>query len=373
MQYQNQVFDFFVGSDFHLEQFSNQYMVNGQVDYKILDRILSNIIRPKSKYRNVTRKPICIIAGDVTRITPFYVNSNLTIPTDQIYKYFLEWVSKRFQKVIVIAGNHEYYSEVVSGKPKNMIEIKQQIRDWTKEYPKVVFLDDEVLVIDQIAIWGGTLWSLLPDSCRLALPIYVEDKMITTQQYNDLHKKSLASLIEAKYKYGDKTFVVVSHHAPTFQHFLPEYLTTSRRFLYATDLHHVMQDELVEYWIAGHTHQSTTLTINKTQFISNSGPEKVEYNPEFVLIINNGNSDKKFLFRIFKAVCSEQIPLIFTFDKKNVRKYIHDLECLKSSCEILLSRQVFGQREMLIEKQRECEGIIAQFQHYSNISFYSED
>ena len=93
-------------------------------------------IIPKAKY-------LALAFGDIGK------------PHDQNYKKLISTVSKQFEKVFIISGNHEYYSN----DRYTMDEIDQQITKIVNQYPNVYFLNNNEHVMDNVVILGTTLWS----------------------------------------------------------------------------------------------------------------------------------------------------------------------------------------------------------------------
>jgi len=264
---------FAIVSDLHLEQFGD----------------VSNI--DFSKLLQQDSDCTLIVAGDVTRITPITQDGRGKflydpIYTDTLYKAFLAYVSSHFHHVILICGNHEFYSDpdICSFllKGKDMSECKEMLRSWCEPYANVTLLDNSSIILDGIAIWGGTFWSHLPQHITLNYPIYENGKQITTADYNRLHDEAVKSVKAFKNEHMTKPQIVVSHHAPTFIHFPPHHMASAKKFLYGTDCSELFEDGLVDAWIAGHTHQNYLGPINKTLFICNSDPAKIDFDPSFM-------------------------------------------------------------------------------------------
>ena len=70
---------------------------------------------------------------------------------DQSEKYIKRW-SKRFQHIILVAGNHEFYN----------LEINSTItklKEMTDRYENVSFLNNSIVEVEDVLFVGATLWS----------------------------------------------------------------------------------------------------------------------------------------------------------------------------------------------------------------------
>lgn len=114
-------------------------------------------------------------------------------PDDPLYKDFLSYVSDKFERVFLIAGNHEYLHR--NYKPRNHNEVNQKIQDVVSNMKNVKFLNNESVPFDNKRVLiGSVLWS--------------------TGKYNKFHQPCLAFLKEElnKTKKAGKEAIVVTHY-----------------------------------------------------------------------------------------------------------------------------------------------------------------
>jgi hypothetical protein len=81
-------------------------------------------------------------------------------PFSTIYANFLKWVSGRWNRVFLLAGNHEYFSENPS---INMEDVENQIRSVAaKAGPNIIFLQKDFYTIEshKLIVIGSTLWTI---------------------------------------------------------------------------------------------------------------------------------------------------------------------------------------------------------------------
>jgi hypothetical protein len=145
----------------------------------------------------------------------------------------------------------------------------------------VIFLQQTVDIIDNIAILGTTGWTEIPEAAREAVgaqmndyrTIYKsKDELVTPEHTSNLHKTQTSWLRDSLVKLEtDDTIhyiIVMTHHAPSFKMLAPT--PDSLNCAYATDLEELIKSSRkLRYWINGHTHLSMNATVGETTIISN--------------------------------------------------------------------------------------------------------
>jgi len=201
-------------------------------DYRQVDRLLDRIVR---------KAPTLVLAGDIGN------------PSHPSYQKLLDRVSGMFERVFIIAGNHEFYGSSIS-------ETKAELRRLVAPLPNVYFLDDETFVSDllPVHIFGGTMWSSVTESERAEVERVMSDgRRIYGFGVSDArnHHHVFVDLLEAALEsHTDKPFLVVSHHLPAMHLIDPEYKGSGINSAFATDVR-VAEDNGVVAWIYGHTHK----------------------------------------------------------------------------------------------------------------------
>ncbi|MCP3929377.1 MAG: metallophosphoesterase, partial [Bacteroidetes bacterium] len=147
---------------------------------------------------------ILIIAGDT-----YYLG-------DTFSKHpFFEQVSKRFEQVFLIPGNHEFYG----GFDANICTIKDyEIR--IKE--NVHLVNNTSRVVDGVRFLFTTLWSKIEKEIALILRslndfrlINYDGHKLTIQQYNALFQYSWGWLKDELSTDSNEPTIVVTHHLPS--------------------------------------------------------------------------------------------------------------------------------------------------------------
>jgi len=222
--------------------------------------------------------PILILAGDIG------------YPECSIYKEFINYCSKAFESVILIAGNHEYYSK------KSIPEINKLISEIISCYDNVNFLNNNYIIMDNCVILGTTLWSMISKKEMLSVITCLSDlkkihskcnKKLDINAYNKMHIKNYIWLKKTMDDFEGKKIIVVSHHLPSFELINNKYKNSKINSAFASKLDHLFAN--VSCWIFGHSHSSCETTKNGCYLISNphgySDEENKQYNPCLTLTI----------------------------------------------------------------------------------------
>ncbi|KAH3762314.1 DUF6 domain protein [Pelomyxa schiedti] len=188
----------------------------------------------------------------------------------QFYKEFLLRVSKQFDKVFLLYGNHEFYGSETG-------ECKSLIAEIVGSLPNIVILENNSFDIPETnwRILGCTLWSHVPPQSARCVTATLNDyrliralspageaKEITVDDTNGWHDQSrvwLETQIK-KAKADCKRVIVLTHHAP-IPNAHPKYIGYPANSAFETDLRHMMNSP-VKAWFYGHTHYSREDTIN---------------------------------------------------------------------------------------------------------------
>jgi predicted phosphohydrolase len=182
--------------------------------------------------------PYLILAGDIG------------YPTDILYKDFLEMVSKLFEHIFLISGNHEYYS-----KDYTMNEIDTIILKICNSYPNIHYLNNTIYEFNNICIFGSTFWSYIkPDEesfIRMMISDYRCIPDFTPQTSNELYKTAINKLQTILDYYPN--VIVISHHIPKNELVVEKYKSSPFNSAFASDI--VLADHPnIKAWVYGHTH-----------------------------------------------------------------------------------------------------------------------
>ncbi len=232
---------------------------------------------------------ILILAGDIGLATK-----------DWTYLPFIEEVSERFQDVIYIMGNHEFYGTSVL---RGLDKIKSRIL-FELNAPNVHVVNNEVIRIHDVSFICSTLWTSYDNQnalCMYNSELYMNDhkKIRTGTKVEPYLRKfmprdAVLLFLENKRFIFDnikiekekvQKVVVVTHQAPSVLSIADQYKTgpyASLNGAYASSLEEEIMDSEPDIMIHGHTHHSFDYELGKTRIICNPrGYAGHEENPNF--------------------------------------------------------------------------------------------
>jgi predicted phosphodiesterase len=183
---------------------------------------------------------------------------------------FLQQVSSRFHHVVYVMGNHEFYGN-------DLHLLRDEMREELSDFDKVTLLENESLVLGDVRFVGTTLWTNMAKE-NPTIMVIVEQAMadygyitknggqrIFAPDTIALNKIAVAYLEEELAKEHDGATVVVTHHLPSFQSVHPMFHRQPEMSInpgFYSDLENLMHAYKIDYWLHGHTHQSSGYEVN---------------------------------------------------------------------------------------------------------------
>ena len=198
------------------------------------------------------------------------------------YRRFCREELKKYDTVIAISGNHEFYGGVVPGEGA-------LIKDLFSEFSKNArYLYNEAIEIDGVRFIASTLWAT--HGCGTANHMLIQDGMndfklihicdeddpsgfhtrkFTVEDANRLHQEAIAFLKEAVQT--ELPCVLMTHHAPT-------YLACNRKRFPNGDMDDAYASNQTEFILAnpqirmvfhGHSHYRYRTKIGETKVAAN--------------------------------------------------------------------------------------------------------
>jgi len=161
-------------------------------------------------------------------------------PKEQNYEDFLRYTSYNFDRILLIAGNHEYW--------RTGQNTDNTISKIITKFNNIEFLNNSQTHLEKYTVLGTTLWS--------------NTKMPKQKACFD---KSL-NWLENEIKLATKPVIVLTHHLPSYKLVVPEYWNKKYddvRDRFASDLDYLMIDK-VKIWLCGHSHCQIEMKINST-------------------------------------------------------------------------------------------------------------
>ncbi|MET0461630.1 MAG: metallophosphoesterase [Chitinophagaceae bacterium] len=202
--------------------------------------------------------PVLVLAGDIVPFTEMRKHQD-----------FFDELSANFEVTYWIPGNHEYYHGNLSERSGSFSE---KIRE------NVVLLNNQSVIHDGVKLVFSTLWSRIGIANEWQIErslndfhvIRNEDRFFSVEDFNKLHEDGLGFLHEALNDDDHLKKVVVTHHAPTFYNYPPEYKTSELNGAFATELYDFIEECGAKNWIYGHIHYNTqSFKIGDTTLITN--------------------------------------------------------------------------------------------------------
>ena len=184
--------------------------------------------------------------------------------------HIVEKLSKYFRYILIVLGNHDYWG-------CTLLEALYGAREAIKDIGNAKVLSyDEVFVIDDIAIFGDTLWSDIPPFAETAIQglndyqhilsdVTAKLTVYETNQWNALAKESLCKFL-VDYKEYKK--LVVTHFPPLFVYTGYEPSVYDSYFGNSGIEKHFHESAPL-YYIFGHTHTKIDIVIGDTHLLTN--------------------------------------------------------------------------------------------------------
>lgn len=204
-------------------------------------------------------------------------------PFQKSFANYLTYCSKRFERVFVVMGNHDGWSQELD-------VAKRKIRSVCAERGNCTFLDDEVVDLEGVRVFGSTLWSPVTDRAARGMNdynmIFHNNKHLTPEDTRDMHDATVAR-IDNLLNESDKPLLVITHYAPLLE-MNGRYGCSPHISAFCADLRHLFRKPLVG-WISGHTHACLRLDQDGIPCQSNSwgydAREQADYRQDAVLPI----------------------------------------------------------------------------------------
>lgn len=240
-----------------------QYISDVHLEYEHhLNRPWPKIIK-KAKY--------LALAGDIGN------------PSHRSYVNYISYCCSMFDHVFVVAGNHELWSHEID-------TCKKKIRAICNDRINCSFLDNDVVELEGIRVFGATLWSDVTDRAARGMndynTIYLDNDHLKPEHTRLMHSdtvQKISNLLDE----SAKPLLVITHYAPLLS-MNGEYGQSPNISAFCSDLSHLFRKPLVG-WISGHTHSSVQTTENGIPCHSNcwgyDPKEYAGYRPDAVMPI----------------------------------------------------------------------------------------
>ena len=169
-------------------------------------------------------------------------------PFKENYSDFLKYTSDNFERVFLIAGNHEYWHH---GNSHN--KVNDKILTIANKSSNVEFLNNSQTSLDNYIIFGGTLWA---SHSYFPYNIYHKNCVAWLEKMLQNHKDNV--------KTEENNIIILTHYLPSYKLIVPKYKQACYdgiRNKYASDLDYLITKP-ISFWLCGHSHCNFQLSIN---------------------------------------------------------------------------------------------------------------
>jgi predicted phosphohydrolase len=182
---------------------------------------------------------------------------------------FFSYISDNFDITYWIPGNHEYYYSDISEKSGFLNEAIKN---------NVFLVNNTSVILDNIKFIFSTLWSEIGTLNKWIIQQRISDFQVinyknsrfSPDHFNELYHESHKFLkSEIEVAFHGKT-VVTTHHVPVLLNYPEQHKNDVLNEAFAVDLHHLIDDNKIDYWVYGHHHVNVEeFSIGKTKMLTN--------------------------------------------------------------------------------------------------------
>jgi predicted phosphohydrolase len=203
-----------------------------------------------------------IISADATHLA---ICGDIGNPFHKSYKDLLHSASNEYEKVYIVAGNHEYWQNC----QVSVEDVNKQIYNVVNQFNNVYFLNRSGDNINnRFNIIGCTMWTKIKEPSPITTG---DDEQIGIHNINNMHKIDytwLKSELDTYYEYDNKNLIIVTHHAPSYKLMKPSFnknIYQNYYDRYYNDFDNLIdKNRFIHTWLCGHTHSTNSITIADT-------------------------------------------------------------------------------------------------------------
>jgi predicted phosphohydrolase len=241
------------------------------------------------EYFNPGNGQILILAGDILCARHFKTDGYLK----DIYTKFIDECSRNFERVIYVAGNHEFYGYNYEGTYKTL---RENLPD------NFHLLENETVKINDVNFIGFTLWTNFFNENPFEMMDakgYMADystirisnnyRKLNPEDTLKFHKTSIEYLKNELERLKNERVFVVSHHAPSHQCITPEFKNGKCNGSFCSDLDElILASPQIKNWAFGHVHSQHDFYIGGCRVTGNPRGyphEHTRFDPNFEMEI----------------------------------------------------------------------------------------
>ena len=247
-----------------------------------------------------------LLAGDIFVADYFRRNDGAARGYKKRFNKFIKECAK-YKNVYYIAGNHESYHGIY----ENIHDILRKAFVGTN----IKFMENESVDLGEVVLFAGTMWTNFNNRNEYAMyhaernmndfHLIKHDKLIDRGNGSalkflpidtvDLHNLCIFGLKNALGRYKDRKFLVMTHHAPTFESIADVYRGDLLNHAFVSDLGElILSNPNIKTWVHGHTHNSHDYTLGECRVLCNPRG----YTSEGSKSQENKNFDLNFTFEV---------------------------------------------------------------------------
>lgn len=236
----------------------------------------------------LTGGDVLVLAGDVFEAGLVRRAENAGKDTHILDRYhrFASTELTKYDRVLYVFGNHEYYNHDYSSARDRIQGILP---------PNVEILENTWTKIDGVVFWGATMWTSFDGNPVIKQTVEAEmsdykyirwdparlkpgaggqywSNRFTADDSEQIHRVSRTRLEEFLLGNPDQQTVVVTHHAPSYQSVQAEYrdhVYGAINRAYYTELSDLMFDHpQLTHWFHGHMHAMNDYQLGSCRVVS---------------------------------------------------------------------------------------------------------
>jgi len=218
---------------------------------------------------------LLIIAGD----TCHFRNR-----TESQIQDFFTMCSGKFDRIIEIPGNHDYYQEKFARDNGMFGSFRFMIRS------NYEYTNNTVQIYDGYKIICSCLWSEITKKQNKDVQLHLNDYYLipnfTIEESTLLHRESVSFIKSVLGETDDNSkTIVVTHHLPSHDLVGPKYKGSPISSAFSSDLNHIIKKYAPKYWLHGHSHSPIDTTLYNTRcirqpfgYVEANGQRETTYN-----------------------------------------------------------------------------------------------
>lgn len=193
------------------------------------------------------------------------------------------------RNVVMIAGNHEFYGTDIDDHLKNL-------RDLSREYSNLTFLECETAIVQGLTISGCTLWTdfSLENSGNggIRAEACISDFLFIRHAGRPIIWQDMVDRFQQAVKFlrnhAPASDIVITHFLPSPRSIAVKHVSSNLNSYFACDLSDLIS-RVNGLWVHGHTHSSCDYIEGKCRVVCNPrgyGRENHEFNPGLVVSLD---------------------------------------------------------------------------------------